>query len=256
VRLRLDTRCLCSARSHPAIREAMVEGAEKGRVGNDGPPHRWRKDGENEEMSEVDSRGPRETDAEADTGTEEEVESLADRSTAGLDKEVAIEAEAGPAAEQDDEVSLEVRQLRAELDVLNDRHLRLAAEYDNYRRRSQAQLMDSGVRAQANLVESLLEALDDFGRVTSVDPEVSTVESVLEGVVLVERKLFRLLEEAGLEELNPAGSTFDPNEMEAMARMPAQSAEEDDMVDDVFQKGFRFRGRLVRPARVSVRKFE
>ena len=183
-------------------------------------------------MSEVDSRGPREIDAEADTGTEEGVESPEDGSPAGLDEEVAIESEAGPAAEEDDEVSLEVRELRAELDVLNDRHLRLAAEYDNYRRRSQAQLMDSGVRAQANLVESLLEALDDFGRVTSVDPEVATVESVLGGVVLVERKLFRLLEEAGLEELNPAGSTFDPNEMEAMARMPAQSAEEDDMVDE------------------------
>jgi molecular chaperone GrpE len=154
------------------------------------------------------------------------------------------------------QVAVQVEELREELEELNDRHLRLAAEFDNYRRRSQAQLLKSGVRAQADLVSSLLDALDDFGRVTSVDPETATVESVLEGIALVERKLFQLLEEAGLEELDPAGSAFDPNVMEAMARAPADSQEEDDTVDEVFQKGFRFGGQLVRPARVSVRKFE
>ena len=162
-----------------------------------------------------------------------------------------------------DEASLEepdveprVEELRQELEFLNDRHLRLAAEFDNYRRRSQAQLGESGTRAQASLIGRLLEALDDFGRVTSVDPEIATVESVLEGVALVERKLFQLLDDAGLEELDPVGATFDPNVMEAMARAPAESEEDDDTVDQVFQKGFRFGGHLVRPARVSVRKFE
>jgi len=116
--------------------------------------------------------------------------------------------------------------------------------------------MESGVRSQASLVSTLLEALDDFGRMTSIDPELATVESVLEGVVLVESKLFQLLEEAGLEELDPVGSTFDPNVMEAMLKIPADSVEDDDTVAEVFQKGFRFRGYMVRPARVSVRKLE
>jgi molecular chaperone GrpE len=155
-----------------------------------------------------------------------------------------------------DEASLMIRELREELGALNDRHLRLAAEFDNYRRRSQAQLVESGVRSQASLVSTLLEALDDLGRVTSIDVELATVESVLEGVALVERKLFQLLEEAGLEELDPVGSIFDPNVMEAMIKMPTDSVEDDDTVADVFQKGFRFRGHLVRPARVSVRKLE
>jgi len=156
----------------------------------------------------------------------------------------------------EDEASLPIRELREELDALNDRHLRLAAEFDNYRRRSQAQLVESGVRSQASLVSTLLEALDDLGRVTSIDVELATVESILEGVALVERKLFQLLEEAGLEELDPVGSIFDPNVMEAMMKMPADSVEDDDTVAEVFQKGFRFRGHLVRPARVSVRKLE
>ncbi len=98
--------------------------------------------------------------------------------------------------------------------------------------------------------------LDDFGRVTSIDPELATVESVLEGLALMERKLFQVLEDAGLEELDPVGSPFDPNVMEAMVRKPAESEDEDDIVDDVFQKGFRFAGHLVRPARVSVRKYD
>jgi molecular chaperone GrpE len=161
-----------------------------------------------------------------------------------------------PDLDDADEASLAIRELREELDALNDRHLRLAAEFDNYRRRSQTQLMESGVRSQASLVSTLLEALDDFGRMTSIDPELATVESVLEGVVLVESKLFQLLEEAGLEELDPVGSTFDPNVMEAMLKIPADSVEDDDTVAEVFQKGFRFRGYMVRPARVSVRKLE
>lgn len=149
-----------------------------------------------------------------------------------------------------------VAALKEALDSLNDRHLRLAAEFDNYRKRSQAQLGESRVRAQASLVGSLLDALDDFGRVTSIDPETATVESVLEGVALVERKLYQLLQDAGLEEIDPEGEPFDPNVMEAMVRMPAASEEEDDTVEQVFQRGFRFGGHLVRPARVSVRKFE
>jgi molecular chaperone GrpE len=152
--------------------------------------------------------------------------------------------------------SAQVQELRQELEYVNDRHLRLAAEFDNYRRRAQTQLAESGVRAQAELVGRLLDVLDDLRRVTTVDPGSASVESVLEGVSLLERKLLQTLEDAGLEELDPVGEPFDPNFMEALARSPTESEEEDDSVDSVFQLGFRFRGQLVRPARVSVRKYE
>jgi molecular chaperone GrpE len=152
--------------------------------------------------------------------------------------------------------SAQVQELRQELEYVNDRHLRLAAEFDNYRRRAQTQLAESGVRAQAELVGRLLDVLDDLRRVTMVDPGSASVESVLEGVSLLERKLLQTLEDAGLEELDPVGEPFDPNFMEALARSPTESEEEDDSVDSVFQLGFRFRGQLVRPARVSVRKYE
>jgi molecular chaperone GrpE len=150
----------------------------------------------------------------------------------------------------------EAAELRRELEAAQDRYLRLAAEFDNFRRRSLAQMGESEVRAQTRLIGPLLETLDDMGRVTALDPEAATVESVLEGVALVERKLFQRLQDAGLEEMETEGAPFDPNVMEAMMRVPTDSAEEDDIVDQVFQRGFRFRGQLVRPARVSVRKLE
>jgi molecular chaperone GrpE len=146
--------------------------------------------------------------------------------------------------------------LRREFDALNDRHLRLAAEFDNFRKRSQAEIGSSGTRAQAALVERLLEILDDLHRVTSMDTDGATVESVMEGVDLVERKMHRLLTDAGLETLDPQDDPFDPNIMEAMIRVPTESPEEDDTVAQVLQPGFRFRGHLIRPARVSVRKLD
>jgi molecular chaperone GrpE len=150
----------------------------------------------------------------------------------------------------------QVERLQAQLEDLNDRHLRLAAEFENFRRRSQTEMGQSGIRAQAALVERLLEVLDDFERMSSIDPDQATVESVLEGVDLVERKFHRILEDAGLERIEAEDSAFDPNSMEAMMREPADSAEDDDTVARVLQSGFRFRGQLVRPARVSVRKHE
>lgn len=154
------------------------------------------------------------------------------------------------------ELAEEVDRLQGELNALNDRHLRLAAEFDNFRRRSHNQLGESSVRAQASLVAKLLDVVDDFDRVTALDPETATVDSVLEGVELVERKLRRVLDDAGLEPIDPVGQPFDPNSMEAIMRESASSQKEDETVGTVLQRGYSFRGHLVRPARVSVRKHD
>ncbi|MEX0979498.1 MAG: nucleotide exchange factor GrpE [Gemmatimonadota bacterium] len=150
----------------------------------------------------------------------------------------------------------EAAELQADFDALNDRHLRLAAEFDNFRRRAQNEMRESWARAQADLVRRLVDSLDDLQRVADIDPETTTVPALIEGLELVERKLFRALEDAGVEAIDPAGAPFDPESMEAVMRVPADSEDEDDHVDQVFQKGYRLKGQLVRPARVSVRKHE
>lgn len=148
----------------------------------------------------------------------------------------------------------ELDHLEDEFQGLKDRHLRLAADFENYRRRAENEMTESWIRAQADLVRRLLDALDDLQRVSDLDPEETTVDAVVEGVELVERKLLQAMKDAGVEVVEPEGEPFDPEVMEAMMRVPAESEDDDDRVDQVFQKGYTFKGHLVRPARVSVLK--
>lgn len=144
--------------------------------------------------------------------------------------------------------------LQEDFEDLNDRHLRLAAEFNNYRRRVEQERLDLWSRAQAELVGQLLDMLDDLQRVAGLDLTNATVEGIMEGIDLVERKFVRALDDAGAEAFDPVGEAFDPERMEAMMRVPAESEDDDDTVAQVFQKGYLFKGHLVRVARVSVLK--
>ena len=144
--------------------------------------------------------------------------------------------------------------LQEDFEDLNDRHLRLAAEFNNYRRRVEQERLDVWSRAQAELVGQLLDMLDDLQRVAGLDLSNATVEGIMEGIDLVERKFVRALDDAGAEAFDPVGEAFDPERMEAMMRVPAESEGDDDTVAQVFQKGYLFKGHLVRVARVSVLK--
>jgi molecular chaperone GrpE len=169
------------------------------------------------------------------------------------------EAEPPPGGD-DDETEQEARQiehdlsaLRSELSAASDRYLRLAAEFDNYRKRIERERTEAWGRAQADLAGRLLDPLDDLERVTQ-HAGGSTVEALLEGVQLVERKLRATLATAGLETVDAEGAPFDPNSMEAVAMVGTDSRDEDDVVSDVFQRGYTFKGTLLRPARVRVKK--
>jgi molecular chaperone GrpE len=165
------------------------------------------------------------------------------------------EAESEAGAEEAGDATPSANETEAALAELQDRHLRLAAEFENYRKRTREEMAQSEVRAQGRLAASLLEAVDDFERIHMLDASKATAASVLEGVVLVERKLLQILQDAGLAMLNPEpGEVFDPNSMEALLRVPTEDPEEDDRVDQVLQKGARLHQVLLRPARVSVRK--
>lgn len=175
---------------------------------------------------------------------------------AGEDGGDAVAADPAERAEGDDGLAEEADHLQAELQALNDRHLRLAAEFQNYRRRAEGEMTEAWARAQSDLLRRFLDVLDDLQRVSGLDPaeESVSVQSIVEGVDLVERKFLRILEESGLEIIDPEGEEFDPETMEAMMRVPADAPEDDDRVQQVFQKGYRLKGLLVRPARVSVLK--
>ena len=161
-------------------------------------------------------------------------------------------AQAGQAAPASGSESTELLTLREEFGALNDRHLRLVAEFNNFRRRSEQERLSAWSRAQADLVGKFLDVLDDLHRVAELDLSNATVEAIMEGIDLVERKFVRTLEETGAEMIDPTDQPFDPERMEAMMRVPAESDQLVDTVAQVFQKGYSLKGILVRPARVSV----
>lgn len=148
----------------------------------------------------------------------------------------------------------ELGTLREEFQDLNDKHLRLAAEFNNFRRRTEQERQESWSRAQADLLGRLLDVLDDLQRVADLDLSNATVEAIMEGVDLVERKFARVLDDAGVDIIDPEDENFDPERMEAIMRVPAESEDAEDRVAQVFQKGYALKGVLVRPARVSVYK--
>lgn len=136
-----------------------------------------------------------------------------------------------------------------------DRYLRLAAEYDNFRKRTARERDESRGRAQGDLAQRLLDALDDLGRVAHLDAETTSAADVIAGVELVERKMLRELGSAGLEVLDATDVPFDPAVHEAVVTVPTDEPDRDHTVAGVLQIGYRFNGFLLRPARVQVRVY-
>lgn len=144
-----------------------------------------------------------------------------------------------------------VARLTEQLSELQERHLRLAAEFDNYRKRVARERLEVAERAQAALVMRLLDVLDDMDRLVAADPS-GTVDTVHQAMILVDRKMRKELEAAGLERIEAEGQVFDPTQHEAVAVTPAPTPEQHDSVSATFQVGYRFKGALVRAARVQV----
>lgn len=140
--------------------------------------------------------------------------------------------------------------LAAENAALVERLKRLQAEYENYRKRVERDSAEQREQANAALVLELLPVLDSFERALASAPAGGMAEFGT-GVALIHRQLLEALQKAGLEPLEAMGEPFDPEVHEAVATWhePGVPA---GRVLQVFDRGYRFRGRLLRPARVRV----
>ena len=162
---------------------------------------------------------------------------------------------AGNATPTDTGLAGESRSANLDAAAERDKYLRLAAEYDNYRKRSAKERSDAGARAQADLVRQFIDALDDVARFAHIDPATTDAATVVQGVDMVEKKLMKALGTAGLEVINPVGETFDPAIHEAVATEPTSAKEDDHVVSRVYQPGYIFKSQLLRPARVVVKQW-
>ncbi len=167
-------------------------------------------------------------------------------------------AEVTSAAADGSDVTAPASDALAESDpasVERERYLRLAAEYDNYRKRTAREKQDAESRGQADLVKQIIDPLDDIARFAHVDPATTDSATVVQGVEMVEKKLAKILGTAGLEIINPVDQSFDPALHEAVATEPAVAKEDDHVVARVYQLGYLFKGQLLRPARVVVKQW-
>jgi molecular chaperone GrpE len=131
----------------------------------------------------------------------------------------------------------------------DDRLLRLAADFDNYKKRAARERAEYVAQANERLLKELLPILDDLERALQAAEQHEEAQ-LEEGVALVHKSLVSLLERNGVSEIAADGK-FDPHVHEALLAQPAEDKEQGDVVD-VLQKGYKLGDRVVRPARVIV----
>jgi molecular chaperone GrpE len=155
----------------------------------------------------------------------------------------------------DEEAGLVAAALAAQVAEQKDKYLRLYAEFENFRRRAAKDRQDAEHRGMSHLLKGILDTIDDIARFAHVDPATTDARTLVDGVALVERNLLKSLAGHGLEVVNPVGEPFDPARHEALTTAPAERAEEDGTVAQVYQVGYVLAGTLLRPARVVVRQW-
>ncbi len=188
-------------------------------------------------------------------GTSSSVPAAAPGADAPLAPSSDTNAPATPVAEASAEAALLVAALQAQLAEQTDKYLRLAAEYDNFRKRSVRDRQRAEHEGMGMLIRGLLDALDDLGRFAHVNPDATDARTVQEGAEMVEKKLLKHLAGHGLEVVNPAGQPFDPALHEAVMTTPAESPDADQLIAQVFQVGYVLNGQLLRAARVVVKQW-
>ena len=144
---------------------------------------------------------------------------------------------------------------RDELAELQDRYVRLAADFENFRRRALREREEAHQFGHQNLVKDLLATVDNLARAIehARQSEAGDLQGLLQGVELVERELLATLTKHGLGVIRAEGERFDPSLHEAMAQVEDETADEGTVVQ-VLERGYQLRDRLLRPARVVVSK--
>lgn len=142
--------------------------------------------------------------------------------------------------------------LQQENTVLNDKYLRLFAEFDNYKRRTQKERIELLQTAGKDVVISLLPVLDDFERAIKATENATDVNAIRDGIMLVQTKLKSILAQKGLKEMESLNTAFDTDMHEAITKIPAPSDDLKGKVVDELEKGYTLNDKVIRFAKVVV----
>jgi molecular chaperone GrpE (heat shock protein) len=130
--------------------------------------------------------------------------------------------------------------------------IRLAAEFDNYRKRTSRERLDLIKTAGEDLIQGLLPVLDDFNMALGTIAEASDLHAVCEGVDLIYRKLFKYLESKGMQTIEATGLPFDTDLHEAVTQSPVEDPNLKGKIIEILQQGYTLNGKVIRYAKVVV----
>jgi len=206
-----------------------------------------------------------ETNSESETGNkmaeeilnEIEMESRAEASDT-IPEDNQTESEEGLLSKigfsKKDKHKKEIKELNDKIHELNDKHLRLYAEFDNFKKRNAKERLELIHTAGQEVITSLLTIMDDFQRALRQMESAKDVEAIREGVNLIFLKLFTTLEQRGLKAMVSIGQEFNPGLHEAIAEVPAPSEDLKGKVIDEIEKGYFLNDKIIRFAKVIVGK--
>lgn len=179
--------------------------------------------------------------------TEQDFEEVSEE----LNEECAAAGEETAEASEMPDIAVIIEQMKKEYSDLNDKYMRLYADFDNYKKRSVKEKSDALNYAAVPLMEKLLSVMDNFDRaLASCEDQES---AFCEGVKMVSRQLTDILTSEGLKAIDALDSQFDPNLHNAVM-VDNDAEKEDNVITAEFQKGYMFKDKVVRPSMVKVNK--
>ncbi|MFN0291959.1 nucleotide exchange factor GrpE [Pedobacter helvus] len=185
-----------------------------------------------------------------ENNTAEAAESINENANESVENTAAEQNETA-ASEPVVELSVEEK-LQQQVAELNDKYLRLFAEFDNFKRRTQKERVELLQTAGKDIVISLLPVLDDFERAIKATEKSTEVAPVREGIELVQTKLKSILSQKGLKEIESLNTPFDTDLHEAITQIPSPTEEQKGKVIDQLEKGYMLNDKVVRFAKVVV----
>lgn len=190
--------------------------------------------------------------AQSQASKEPDVENQESQNQAAeTDREGARDRMGAELEEELEKDSKEYDKLQDELQEAKDKHLRLLAEFENFRRRTAKESFETIATANAKLLGKLTEVLDNFNLAFDPKHKSDKLEDVEKGMRLIYNKFKEILSEEGLAEIDPAGEAFDPNLHDALMQQPSDTVPENHVIQ-VLQKGYKAKSKILKHAKVIV----
>lgn len=145
-----------------------------------------------------------------------------------------------------------LEQAQSQLNEMKDKYLRLSAEFDNYRKRTQREKMDLIKYGSEDVLKSILPVVDDFERALKSLEHSTDIEAFKQGLFLIHGKFSEFLKSSGVQEIQAVGQDLDTDMHEAITKIPVQDEAQKGKIVDVIQKGYKLNDKVIRFAKVVI----